>query len=454
MAATRLIAMHLNKGKTIAQCLKERTDYAKNPEKTDSGQLVSSYECKPESVEEDFLLSKGEYAHKTGRKNHNDVIAYQIRQSFKPGEITPEEANRIGYETAMRWTKGNHAFIVATHIDREHIHNHIIYDSVNLSCDRKFRDFLLSGLSLQRLSDIICLENGLSVINRRSPDRKKRENPYKDKKSFRDVIRIAIDECLEKKPKSLDELLGFLRDKGYEIKIGKHIAVRGGDQQRFIRLRSLGEGYSEADLEAIISGKPEMKVEMILDIQDMIKKGKGPGYERWAKVFNIKQMAKTLLFLEENGIVGYDELAKLAGDASQRFSEICKKQKSLETQISDIIALKKHIINYSKTRDIYAEYRKSGYSKKFFEAHRDDILLCKAAKDAFSKIKGNIPKIKELNAQLDKLFTEKRETYSEYRKAKQEMKDLQNAKYNLDRFMENSENPKTAEKQKTEEQTL
>ena len=126
MAATRLIAMHMNKGKSIQQCIKDRTDYAQNPEKTEHGQLVSSYECDPKLVEEQFAVSKREYLQKTGRKYNGDVIAYQIRQAFKPGEITPEKANKIGYETAMRWTKGRHAFIVATHIDRAHIHNHII----------------------------------------------------------------------------------------------------------------------------------------------------------------------------------------------------------------------------------------------------------------------------------------------------------------------------------------
>ena len=126
MAATRLIAMHQTKGRSIAKCLKNRTDYAKNEKKTDGGELVSSYECDPKLVEDQFLLSKREYAQITGRHRDGDVIAYQIRQSFKPGEVTPKEANRIGYETAMRWTKGEHAFIVATHIDKAHIHNHII----------------------------------------------------------------------------------------------------------------------------------------------------------------------------------------------------------------------------------------------------------------------------------------------------------------------------------------
>ena len=166
MAATRLIALHVNKGKSVAQCLADRTDYSKNAEKTNNGEFISSYECEPMTADEEFLLSKRQYQHITGRQQKHDVIAYQIRQSFRPGEITPEEANKVGYELAMRFTKGKHAFIVATHIDRAHIHNHIIYNSTSLDGLYKWRNFFLSGLAVQRLSDIICLEHGLSVIYR------------------------------------------------------------------------------------------------------------------------------------------------------------------------------------------------------------------------------------------------------------------------------------------------
>ena len=149
MAATRLIALHKNKGKSVAACLKSRTDYVQNPDKTEQGELVSSYECSPLTADEEFMLSKRQYELATGRKQKSDVIAYQIRQSFKPGEITAEEANKVGYELAMRFTKGKYAFIVATHTDREHIHNHIIYNSTALEGTRKFRDFWFSGLTVQ-----------------------------------------------------------------------------------------------------------------------------------------------------------------------------------------------------------------------------------------------------------------------------------------------------------------
>ena len=471
MAATRLIAMHMNKGKSIQKCLKDRTDYAQNGEKTNDGELVSSYECDPKIVEEQFAIAKREYLQKTGRHYAGDIIAYQIRQSFKPGVVTPEEANRIGYETAMRWTKGRHAFIVATHVDKAHIHNHIIYNSTDLNCERKFRDFFFSGVALRKVSDMVCLENGLSVIEPRKPSERARRTEYPDRKSFREEIREAIDVCMEQKPKDMDELLKLLEEMGYEIKRGKHISVKGGNQKKFLRFRSLGAGYREEDLERVFSGetkhtanpkqqkyedpvpeKSERKIDMLLDIQAMIAKGKGPGYERWAKVHNIKQMAQTLLFLEEHDLRDFDKLTEKASEASTKFGDISKRQKELEARLAEIAALKKHIINYSKTREIYAEYRKTGYSKKFFEEHREEITLHKAAKEAFSQIKGPLPKIRELNEEYERVLREKKQTYAEYRQARQDMKDYQTAKYNVEQFLRKEEEERQAETRKRTEQ--
>ena len=167
LAATRLIAMRKNKGKSIAACLHDHTSYIQNPDKTEQGELVSSYQCSPLTVDEEFMLTKRLYEQTTGRRQKSDVIAYQVRQSFRPGEVTPEEANKIGYEFAERFLKGKHAFIVATHTDRAHIHNHIIYNSTALDGTRKFRDFYFSALAVQRLSDLICLEHQLSVIQKK-----------------------------------------------------------------------------------------------------------------------------------------------------------------------------------------------------------------------------------------------------------------------------------------------
>ena len=472
MAATRLIAMHIQRDRSIGQCIKDRTDYAENGEKTEEGQHISSYECDPKTVDKEFAASKNEYEINTGRTPRaNDVIAYQIRQSFKPGEVTPEEANQIGYETAMRFTKGKHAFIVATHVDKKHIHNHVIYNSTCLDERHKFNNFFFSGIALQRLSDIICLEHGLSVIKPRRPRERDKRTTYPERRSFRDELREAIDIILDRKPKDLNEFIKLLEEQGYEIKRGKYISVKGMGQKNFLRLRSLGEGYREHDLEKIFVGEmeraaqperkgkgksfgqAEKKMDMLLDIQEIIAKGKGPGYERWAKIHNIKQISQTLLFLKEHDIRDYDDLAARASDASKRFGEITTKQKELEAKLVQIAALKTHIINYSKTKDVYVAYRKSGYSKKFFEEHREALTLHKAAKDAFSKLDGKIPKIKELNAEYERILSEKKATYAEYRQAQKEMKEMQTAKYNVDQFLRADEHERK-EKQKKRERSL
>ena len=435
MAATRLIAMHQNKGRSLQKCLKDRTDYAQNPEKTEGGELVSSYQCDPEFVEEQFASSKKEYLEITGRKIVGDIIAYQIRQSFKPGEITPEEANKIGYETAMRWTKGQHAFIVATHVDKAHIHNHIIYNSTTLSCDRKFRNFWFCGVALQRLSDLVCLENGLSVIEPVKTSQRVKRTEYPDRRSFREDIRDAIDSCLEQNPKDMDELLRLLLEMGYESKRGKYVSVKGKGQKKFLRFRSLGAGYREQDLERIFAGETrekvataeeetEPKLDMLLDIQKMIAKCKGPGYERWAKVHNIKQISQTLIYLRDHDIRDMDELAKRAGESSARFTELSQTIKDAEKRLAEIAVLKTHIINYSKTKDVYVAYRKAGYSKQFFEAHREEILLHKAAKEAFGQLEGGVPKLKDLNQEYAELLQKKKDAYAEYRSIKEENKEL------------------------------
>lgn len=467
MAATRLIAMHIQKARSIRQCIKDRTDYAENNEKTNEGEYISAYGCDAKTVDKEFAVSKNEYEINTGRQpKKNDVIAYQIRQSFKPGEVEPEEANRIGYETVMRFTKGKHAFIVATHVDRAHIHNHIIFNSTDLTERRKFNNFFFSGIALQKVSDLVCLEHGLSVIKPQKPSERAKRTVYPEEKSFREEIREAIDAAMKKNPKDMDELLRFLEEAGYETKRRKYCSVKSKKQKTFIRFRSLGAGYREEDLEKVFAGEmqheadpvkkkapafvkiAEPKIDMLLDIQAMIAKGKGPGYERWAKVHNIKRMSQTLLFLQERGIRDYEELSDRASASSKRFGELSAEIKEAEKRLAEIAVLKTHIINYSKTKDVYGAYRKSGYSKSFFEAHREEITLHKAAKDAFSQIQGSIPKIKDLNEEYAEVLLKKKRAYAEYRQAKEEMKEYQTAKYNVDQFLRNDKEQRESARKK------
>ena len=440
MATTSIIPMHHNKGKTIAQCLSDRADYAMDSKKTE-GKYISAYACDPRTADAEFLFAKRQYQLLTGREQKSNVIAYQVRQAFKPGEITPEEANQVGYEFASRFLKGKHAFIVATHTDRHHIHNYIMWNSTTLDCTRKFRNFWGSTEAVRQLSDLVCMEHKLSVVT----------NPKRHGKSYnkwlgdyakpcnRDLLRAAIDNALAKKPKDFDELLRLLEACGYTIKKGKHLAFMRQGQKQNIRLRSLGEGYSEEELRAVLSGTAEHrprkkrtvsakqpKLSLITEIEAKIGNGRGAAYDRKLKVVKLKAMAETLLYIQRQDFPDYDALAKSAEDASSRTRELTVKIKTAEERMAEISVLRTHIINYSKTRDVYKGYREAGYSKKYYAAHESDIIIHKAAKKAFDELGiKKIPRVKELSQEYSTLLTQKKLDYAELQKAREEAKRLQ-----------------------------
>ena len=437
------------------KCLAERTDYAMNGEKTANGELISSFECAPQTAASEFAFSKRIYFQKTGREQERDIIAYQFRQSFKPGEVTAEEANRIGYEFAERFLKGMHAFIVCTHINRHHIHNHIIWNSTTLDCDRKFRNFWYSTNAVRKLSDLICIEHGLSIIE--NPQRKGLSYDKwlgnKARPSNRETVRIVIDEILKLKPGSMDEFLRLLEEHDFMIKQGKHLALKHRDFKKFIRMDSLGEGYTEADIEAILLGKkqpvqrkrrdilaPE-KDQLLIDIEAKLRDGKGKGYERWAKVFNLKQMAQTINYLREHGLLDYDELKNKSADLTARYHELSDKIKSAEARIKEISELRTQIINYARTRETFTAYKKSGYSKTFLAEHEQGILLHKASKKVFDDLKlQKLPTIKSLNDEFAELIRQKKSLYSEYSSARDEMRELLIHKSNVDKILGADEN--------------
>jgi hypothetical protein len=406
-------------------------------------------------VDAEFLLAKRQYAAITGRKNGaRDVLAYQIRQAFKPGEITPENANKIGYELAMRFTKGKHQFIVATHIDKAHIHNHIIFNSTVLDHTRKFRDFLGSGRAVRKLSDRLCLEHGLSIIENPKHGGKHYGKWLGDKKplSHQEKLHLAIDAALAGKPADFNVFLLAMQAAGYEIKQGKNLAFRAQEQKIFTRLRSLDDGYSEQKIRAAIEGKQALsssrskavqrepqRVNLLVDIQAKLLAGKGPGYERWAKVFNLKQMAQTINYLTENNLLEYSGLEEKTAQTTARFNDLSARIKAAETRMAEIGNLKTHIINYTKTREVYIAYRKAGYSKKIYKAHAGDILLHQAAKQVFDVLNvKQLPTVKSLQAEYEMLLAEKKKAYSEYAAARKEMRELLTAKANVDRILDHA----------------
>lgn len=464
MATTRIMPLHIGKGRTVGQAISDIIDYAENPQKTENGRLITSYACDSRTADAEFALAKREYISLTGRvRGADDVIAYHLRQSFVPGEITPEEANRIGCELARRFTKDNNAFVVCTHTDKAHIHNHIIWNAVTVDCDRKFRNFWGSTKAVRRLNDTICIENGLSIVENPKPHGKSYNKWLGEaaKPSHREMLRVAIDNALAKKPESLEALFALLQQEGIEVKKrGKSISLKAPGQDRFARLDTLGDEYSEAVLSAVLVGemahKPRKKkllqaepktVNLLVDIQAKLQAGKSAGYARWAKVFNLKQMAKTMNYLTENGLLEYAALADKAQAVTERYNLLAGQIKSAEKRMAEIAALRTQIINYSKTRDVYTAYRKAGYSKKFLAEHEADILLHKAAKKAFDELGvQKLPRVKELQSEYAVLLAEKKKAYAEYQQARQEMQEVLTAKANVDRLLGTEE--QEAEKEK------
>lgn len=434
MAATRIIPLHIKKGSTAEKSLAARLDYAENKLKTEGGEFISAYACNPKTAVQEWMLARSQYQFRTGSEPQNEVIAYQIRQSFKPGEITPELANKLGYELGMRFTKGKYPFIVSTHTDKAHIHNHIIFHAISTDCNKRFRNFYWSALTVQKISDLICLENGLSVIEPKPYNERTKRTVYPKNVYLRDEICADIDLAMMKKPKDFEELLRYLEELGYAIKRGKHTSIKKNGKI-FIRFSSLREGYREEDLRAEMQGTKKRKrsFSLQIDIQAKLQEGKGAGYERWAKVFNLKQAAESLLYLQEHGIDNYDDLETLSADATDQFNTLSQEIKDCEARLSEIADLKKTIITYAKTRETYVAYRKSGYSKKFLAEHEQEITMHKAAKAKFDKLGlEKLPRVKDLSEEYGQVLAKKKAAYARYKDARRNMEDLLIAKKNVD----------------------
>ncbi|MBR4000414.1 MAG: relaxase/mobilization nuclease domain-containing protein, partial [Clostridia bacterium] len=348
-----------------------------------------------------------------------------------------------------------------------HIHSHIIFNSTTLDCKRKFKDFLGSGRAVGRLSDIICLEHGLSII--KNPKRYTHSTydkwlGNKKKPSHRELLRGAIDDILAKQPDGFDAFLQMLNEIGYTVVLrGKNLSFRHPDCKSSIRMNSLGEGYTEAEIRAVLDGERKhtpkkkhdplvpQKDSLLIDIQQKMAEGKGTGYVNWAKKFNIKQMAQTVNYLREHGLMDYDVLKQKAADATERYNRLSDEIKAAEKRMAEIAVLKTHIINYSKTREVYTAYRKSGYSKKFLAEHESDILLHKAAKKAFDELGvTKLPTVKSLQSEYAELLAKKKASYTEYRTAREEMKELLLHKSNIDRMLEREEVTHDEQKKKHE----
>lgn len=453
MAASDLLPRKRAKGRTRLQTMRERIGYDMKEEKTENGALISAYMCCPESAAEEFETSRLLYEKNTGRRQpeDRDIIAYRMIQSFAPGEITPEDANRLGYDLAMQFTKGRHQFVVSTHVDKAHVHNHVEFNSVNLDCDGKFNNYKNSSFALRELNDRLCREHGYSVIE----NPKARGQRYQEKaaakrgRSHKERLRRTIDRILPVS-RDFDDFLDRMRAEGYEVKWrGKSLEFKDGEQERFTRSHRLGEDYTEealrrrageVPLKKVVKKKKyisDRKVNLLVDIEAKLRAGKGKGYERWAQVFNLKEAAKTLNFLTEKGITDYEELAVRAEKSAGRFDAVSQRIKELEKGIAKNRELQGHIVNYAQTVDIYRAYRKAKDKAAYRAAHGEELEKHEAAKQAFNAWPEKpIPKTAQLSEASAALLKEKKACYGEYQAAKKEMIEYNNAKQNVDRLLE------------------
>jgi hypothetical protein len=470
MATTAIIPLHAGKGKKggAFAALVRSVAYVENPDKTDGGEWVTAYECDPLTVAEEFMFSRTQYTAHGGRNyGERDVIAYHLRVSFKPGETDAATANKIGCAMAASLTKGRHAYVCCTHTDHEHIHSHVIVNSVSLDCSRKFRNFKGSSFALRRIADQLCLVNGLSVIENPKPSRGSYGEWLGDKKkpTKSDELRDLIDANLVV-GQNFGQFMAKLKRAGCETKLGKHYAVKIPGAKKFIRFDSLGEGYTQEHIDERLRGVrdvvPRKKAEddsgrktaeyittnmvqpktsgapnMLIDIQAKLREGKGEGYRQWATIFNIKAMSKTLIWLRDNNIDSYDDLKRRAAAAGSEYNERVKAIKAAEEKLKNIAELQKQIGVYGRTRGVWEAYKKSGRDKAFFEANRADLTLHKAAKKYFDSLgyKNKLPSINSLKQEYAVTLAEKKKLYSDYKALKQRRDDLLVAHGNAERML-------------------
>ncbi len=446
MAATCIMSIHINKGKTALQSIAARLDYIMNPKKTDGGILVSTYACSPETAADEFMLFRQEYQQNTGRTQENEVIAYHVRQAFKPDEITPEEANEIGKELASRLTDDQFAYVVATHIDKHHIHNHIIICSTDLEGQHKYRDVKQSAKDLAQISDSLCREHGLSVIQNPQDKTVTYDKWQGNQRRFthRDELRMIIDAVLRMQPDGFDALMQLLEDAGCRIKRGAHISIKPPEGERYIRLDTLGQEYDEASLRRTLAHNhvhipkiprgdfTESQIKRLIGIEAKLRAGKGKGYQVWAERNNINAKAQMIIFLKEHHIGSLEELNELIQNLTEQQNALKASLREKQNRMKEINRQRQAIRDYGRTKEAYTQYRESGWSVKFYQEHRQEIEDHKNAQAVYSSLNGKMPTLKELTTEYDSLKEQKENDQVALDELKTKLTDLKHIRYNYE----------------------
>ena len=437
--------MAVTKIKAIRGTLSKAIAYILNPEKTDEKLLVSSYGCASETAAREFEWTR-KLAEQKGM-NPVRIIARHVIQSFEIGEVTPELAHEIGKQFADEILGGKYEYVLTTHIDKDHVHNHLIFNAVDFVNYHAYKSYKRIYYDMREVSDRLCKENGLSVI----PPSQNKGMGYKEYTeakrgtSWKQKLKQTIDRLVIT-AKDYDDFLRLMQEAGYEIKTGKYISFRAEAQERFTRSKTIGENYTEERIKERIAGRTPRRnrrqtvpkgISLIGDIQERIRLIDSKGYEYKAKLTILKEAARTLNYLTENNLLQYADLEKKVEDVHSSYDRTGKELKGVEARLREVQPLIKNISNYQRLKPVYDAFQKAKDKPGFKAKHEAELVIFEAAKSTLLAMQGDekLPSLKTLQAEQQRLLDEQQRLYDERAKLKKEVKQIETIKSNVDTFL-------------------
>ena len=440
--------MAVTKIKAIRGTLSKAIAYILNPEKTDEKLLVSSYGCASETAAREFEWTR-KIAEQKGM-NPVRIIARHVIQSFEIGEVTPELAHEIGKQFADEILGGKYEYVLTTHIDKDHVHNHLIFNAVDFVDYHAYKSYKRIYYDMREVSDRLCKENGLSVI----PPSQNKGMGYKEYTeakrgtSWKQKLKQTIDRIVIT-VKDYDDFLRLMQEAGYEIKTGKYISFRAKGQERFTRSKTIGENYTEERIKERIAGRTPRRsqrqttpkgISLIRDIQERIRLIDSRGYEYKAKLTILKEAARTLNYLTENSLLQYADLEKKVEDVHSSYDRTGKELKGVEARLREVQPLIKNISNYQRLKPVYDAFQKAKDKPSFKAKHEAELVIFEAARSTLLAMQGDekLPSLKTLQAEQQRLLEEQQRLYDERAKLKKEVKQIETIKSNVDTFLASS----------------
>ena len=437
--------MAVTKIKAIRGTLSKAIAYILNPEKTDEKLLVSSYGCASETAAREFEWTR-KIAEQKGM-NPVRIIARHVIQSFEIGEVTPELAHEIGKQFADEILGGKYEYVLTTHIDKDHVHNHLIFNAVDFVDYHAYKSYKRIYYDMREVSDRLCKENGLSVI----PPSQNKGMGYKEYTeakrgtSWKQKLKQTIDRLVIT-AKDYDDFLRLMQEAGYEIKTGKYISFRAEGQERFTRSKTIGENYTEERIKERIAGRTPRRnrrqtvpkgISLIGDIQERIRLIDSKGYEHKAKLTILKEAARTLNYLTDNNLLQYADLEKKVEDVHSSYDRTGKELKVVEARLREVQPLIKNISNYQRLKPVYDAFQKAKDKPSFKAKHEAELVIFEAARSTLLAMQGDekLPSLKTLQAEQQRLLDEQQRLYDERAKLKKEVKQIETIKSNVDTFL-------------------